>query len=229
MNERGDQSYNKVLNIRERGGALETARDVVAYARLFGFERKGDFVDYLKKHRSILDLGSGLGMFARDVARLILEAERPMVVSMNPRIVDGETRLLNRKKADDIARVRWRVEPDEEIERLQKFYDKGAVAARWPDFPFKNCSFDLILSSFAFPIYAKTRDEVEEVCREVWRIAKPGAEIIFAGYNRKVEDVRSFDAVERYFSDVLKADRVPVANSCYDSKGLYIGFLKPNE
>lgn len=122
--------------------------------------------DYLKNLRLtkedlekkvILDIGAGARKFAKDIEDEKIDAE---VYSLDPYYAFQDKSLekvINKNKSPGVQ--------------------KKTVAAAGDRLPFRNETFDLVLSDFALPFYSASRRELKDFFSEVRRVVKPGGEI----------------------------------------------------
>ena len=130
-------------------------RPFEAYEKIFSLTKEG------LEGKTILDLGSGASeFFKRGVDERGIKAN---IVSMNPKLGPG----------------------DDQGERVRKLSSKkNALAAIAEELPFKDESFDLILSLAAVPLWLPVHeDDYAKAFREAARVLKSGGVIKFFPVN----------------------------------------------
>lgn len=147
----------------------QTSRGVKAYSLQLGFEKVTDFLDSLPKETSILDLGSGEGLFAKS---LFLLRPDVTVVNVNPRSIDMDFRKLQKNRF--IGSMNKNNNYSENmINKAQERHDTRAVCGLNPHLPFKKESFDIVLDLMASIYYAQISQYTDRL-REISRVLKPG-------------------------------------------------------
>ncbi len=138
------------------------------YLHSLGFRNEDEFLQWLGND-IVLDIGSGYGTLAKNVAKKKRQAQ---VVSLNPSLSNRKFREESRLKTKELVN-----EGDVESEKfLNQAHEKLAVAGRWDRLPFRDASFSKVLSSYAFPMYCKNRSELQATVKELKRVLKPGGE-----------------------------------------------------
>lgn len=109
--------------------------------------------------KKILDLGSGPNSnFAKDVEEQIKETE---VVSVDYTFEDE----------DDIENQKQTIEEKDNDDLKQ-------VKALFSKLPFKDNSFDIVVSAFAMPFYLQDKERIEKAIEEIIRVLENGGKAI---------------------------------------------------
>jgi len=140
-----------------------------SFLNSLGFRNEEDFLQWLGEDQ-VLDLGSGYGTLAKNVAK---KKGRAQVVSLNPSLDNPDFLKESRLRTKELAN-----EGDADtINFLDQAHESLAVPGRWDQLPFEDASFSKILSSYAFPMYCKTQEELFAAVKELNRVLRPGGEI----------------------------------------------------
>jgi len=133
-------------------------RPFEAYEKIFGLTKNG------LEGKTILDLGSGASeLFKRGADERGIKAS---IISVNPKLGPNDERGLKVRKASS---------------------KKNALAAIAEALPFKDESFDMILSLAGVPLWLPPREEdYAEAFREVARVLKSGGVVKFYPINRRI-------------------------------------------
>lgn len=183
-------------------GGGEDFSTVAEYASAMGYPTREAFVQEIEG-KKILDLGSGLGGFAKDV---FIQQVNCKVISLNPRLATSSRQREKEHTKVYVEQIvpetphlrklfnRVRKIPERDyIRETQEAHDKGALAGFVHALPFQDNSFDLIFDKDAVSKYATPQDydfvdkstlEEKELfrrsLREMIRVLKPGGEIRIA-------------------------------------------------
>lgn len=208
--------------------AFNTARGLDdpydSYPKMLGFENKAVFLEWIKD-KTVLDLGSGYGVIARDVK---LEEEKTganyntKIVSLNPTFSKEGFRGIADKEAREYFTYTGRLPPpsnsDENKELVRTINDahsQNAVAGTWNNLPFVDNAFDRVMATYSFPYYELTwkskkagEQKLLEIVQEVKRVLKPGGEARFYPVLPPLLDSSSADkkSIEPYLVNLIRRD-----------------------
>ncbi len=147
------------------------------YLHYLDFGNKEEFLQWLKDKKT-LDIGAGFGHLRKDLLENDL-IHSDDFIALEPRLSTPE---FKRKSLDLIAQE-FHLDPEkdaDEIERIEKEYRQGAVAADWRHMPFADNSFDNVLSYFAFPFWESSEENIRATLLEIKRILKNSGEVKLA-------------------------------------------------
>jgi len=178
-----DKAEFKSLN------CLDTAGGLGKYAYCLQMPET-DFIKFIS-NKTILDLGSGKGGFAKECASKNI----PVIVSsVNPKFS-----LPGFRKLEKESTVKF-VDDPKKIKEVQKKHDEHAIAGFGQNLPYKNESFDLIFDIMAVSHYSDL-DNFRESAQEMYRVAKKGGEIIiYADFSAEFDNEKEY----KNKSNVLK-------------------------
>lgn len=138
--------------------------------------------------KKILDIGAGTKRFAKEASELDIGAE---IYSVDP------IYCLSVEKMD-----KQLLKSKENIEYIKAFNTKvvrqRTAAALAEELPFKEKTFDLVISCFCFPMYANNEQQVRKFFADIARILKRDGEIrlypVGLGAIKKKEVLLAIDA-----------------------------------
>jgi ubiquinone/menaquinone biosynthesis C-methylase UbiE len=139
------------------------------------------------KNKLVLDIGSGLG------GRFVKEAKFHGIkaVGLNPNLNKSGSREELDQKHD------WTL-PDVENEKL-------FVAGEAKKLPFKDNSFDAVVSLFAIPLYLPNRaDDYKLVFNEIVRVLKPGGKAYLFPISKEIYEGKMFNRIAQEISDTTE-------------------------
>lgn len=149
------------------GGVAETGRFIDQYADELGYSDEGELIADITG-KKVLDLGSGTGTFAKDVADRGINCE---VVSVNPRLSKQSFRIIEKRSTNiDFPHSR---------ETVQKIHNKTALAAFAHNLPFPDETFDLLFDNQAVSRSSRKPETLvfKEAVKEMYRVLKRGGQI----------------------------------------------------
>lgn len=193
----------KLAKARTIGGG-ETFSTILTYAAELGYPNEEAFIQDLQG-KVVLDLGSGRGGLAKDVA---LKDINCRIVSANPRLSRKGTRVdekittqeyissvippprpsLLERLLNRLGKAKKDNQQEVALKNTQRYHDQAAFAAYAHALPYKDNSFDLILDNQAVSKYAGYNpyetigSEAEkqlfaDAIREIVRVLKSGGQI----------------------------------------------------
>ncbi len=161
------------------------------------------------ENKTILDIGAGTREFAKDIERSGISAR---VFSLDPfyAAMEGEVKdIIKNRSAPNI--------------------EKRTTAGFGEELPFKDESFDLVISEFSLPFYTKSRKDLNDFFSEINRVTKPGGEVrIFGLYTASESSL--FGMMKNFFvrREIKKLKR-DENNSVESSGNLLIFKKKPSD
>jgi len=187
-------------------GRTNTHRTIAEYTELFGFKNENDFLKWISG-KTVLDLGSGTGMLAKSVANMeanVSDEDKTHIINLNLSLHDPEFRKRCHNYTGDCLGINGN---EEEISRVNGIHDDYAVAGDWSELPFKNESFERIVSLCSFPLHAKSFDEVKKTLRELTRVLKQGGEMLLSEIYDFKKDVtyypEDYDKFKNFITEEL--------------------------
>jgi ubiquinone/menaquinone biosynthesis C-methylase UbiE len=164
----------------------------------------------LISNKTVLDVGSGKGGFAKECA---LKKIPSKVFSVNARIAFPDFREKEMAATSKIT-------DGVDTERVQKEHDSKVVPSVAQELPFKSEAFDLVLDFMAATHYSNN-DSFRTIAEEMYRVTKKGGEvIIFADFSAEFDN-------ERMYKDralILKELEIPYKELRHDGYGIPEGF-----
>jgi len=140
------------------------------YYKLLGFESSSKLLQAIEGKR-VLDLGSGKGIFARDVILSGVDAE---VHSLNPSL------LVPCVKEEMHIQVAQMFSLDQaSFTDLESTFNQRVILSNWDNIDCPADYFDIVLSNHAFPIYCVSEAELLTVITELNRVCKESSELRF--------------------------------------------------
>ncbi len=169
--------------------------EVAGYPESQGFASKEDFLRWINGC-IVLDLGSGFGTLAKEVALEKIKNKdqggfmldpATTILSLNPELADPVfQKNVHKNKTKGKKGVYSSLYPGTRAalqlhgRRLAAYinekHDAHSIATTWEHTNLPNESVDKIVANFSFPLYAKSGQEANNVLAEAMRVLRPGGE-----------------------------------------------------
>lgn len=188
--------------------SMDTAGGIGKYA--FALQMpEAEFVKLIS-NKTILDVGSGKGGFAKECA---IKKVPSKVFSINAKAVFSDFQQIERAETNKIT-------GGVNTDVVQKEYDSRVVPGVAQELPFKNESFDLVLDFMAATHYSNNTS-FKEIANDMYRVTKKGGQIIiFADFGAEFDGERSY----KDKALVLKDLGIPYKEIRHDGYGIPEGF-----
>lgn len=156
--------------------SMQTARGLESYADVLGFSCYEDLVKCLPERSLTLDLGSGYGLFAKELALV-----RPDILCVNVNPTLAQKRFVKDQKEFFLSKGPLSISLNlggegfgtGRVRRVQKRHDRFAMAVMSPHLPFKDGEFNTVFDSMASVYYAAQGREIENII-EIIRVVRNG-------------------------------------------------------